>query len=582
MLHSGLLALSVENGEMTLYESKHMERLLIADLSRMLSLTIKGEARCPALIQVSQGETEIALHFSGEGISSGEVLFRTVPGSGHLEMEISFLAAEDLELNRVSFFPEQTKTTFWDLVNFRNQHGRESTWPDLPFHDEIDTNTYSTDWQFAPHPTMMIFRKPELSLLFGALELPRDSFGMYLKANHYHIESWYLDYGRSGWGLELKKGTFYKLPRMCLLPEYTRDPHVIIRSWVQLLIEKKEIPDPRKIKRYPWHLSHVYCTYQDYAYRKKKLIEEQLINGDLKAQSLSPTYLGDLETFCEDELTEELNLMQKEELKFGIFIIDARWSVMRGVWRADPKRFPHLRQIIDRIHKMGMKVILWWGAFDIEKCCDVGENSKYLIAGGRRNRHGQQMFDMSNPITQEEFLKPLLHYFLSPDDGCLNADGIKTDFMPDKIHDDMPPFDPAWRGEENYMFRFYALINRIATEIKPDFHHTAYVGHPWFVQHLHSNRTADIQGSNPGEQEARRKMLAATSYGLPIWLDCHNWQDHIEEYYDLSRTTGCPVEIFSIQYICRDYFSEPEQAPPSFYESLRGILNEPLKVQKWE
>ena len=77
-------------------------------------------------------------------------------------------------------------------------------------------------------------------------------------------------------------------------------------------------------------------------------------------------------------------------------------------------------------------------------------------------------------------------------------------------------------------------------------------------------------------------MLAATSYGLPIWLDCHNWQDHIEEYYDLSRTTGCPVEIFSIQYICRDYFSEPEQAPPSFYESLRGILNEPLKVQKWE
>ena len=45
MLHSGLLALSVENGEMTLYESKHMERLLIADLSRMLSLTIKGEAR---------------------------------------------------------------------------------------------------------------------------------------------------------------------------------------------------------------------------------------------------------------------------------------------------------------------------------------------------------------------------------------------------------------------------------------------------------------------------------------------------------------------------------------------------------
>ena len=66
MLHSGLLALSVENGEMTLYESKHMERLLIADLSRMLSLTIKGEARCPALLQVSQGETEIALHFSGE------------------------------------------------------------------------------------------------------------------------------------------------------------------------------------------------------------------------------------------------------------------------------------------------------------------------------------------------------------------------------------------------------------------------------------------------------------------------------------------------------------------------------------
>ena len=581
MINTGLLAISVNDGEFTLYESKHLERLLIVDPSRMLGLTVGGEKVYPSLIHAEEVENEISLSFEGACISFGKISFKKRRDAPYFELEISFTVAEDIELNRVDFFPPGTKTTFWDLVNFRNHHGTESTWPELIFHDEIDTNTYSCDWQFAPHPTMMVLRKPELSVLFGALELPKDSFGMYLSAKRYLIKDWFLDYGRKDWGLPLKKGTTYTLPRMCLYPAYTRDPYVVIRKWNTLLIARGEIPDPKTIVRYPWHVSHVYCTYQDYVIRRKMLIGQPDFSGDLKAQSLSSTYLGDLETFNEQELKEELDIMEREKLKFGIFIIDARWNVMRGIWKADPKRFPCMRKQIDRMHSMGMKVILWWGLFDIERCADVGKNAKYLMCGGKRNRHGQQVYDISNPATQEEYLKPLLHYFLSDEEGCLNADGIKSDFMPDKVHDDMPPFDPSWRGEENYMFRYYALIDKIGKAIKPDFHHSAYVGHPWFVQLLQSNRTADIDGSNPGEQDSRRKMLAATSYGLPIWLDNHGFEDHVDEYFELSRRTGCPVEIFSVKYMRDDYFSEARPATAEFYEKLRGILNEPLKPQDW-
>jgi hypothetical protein len=53
---------------------------------------------------------------------------------------------------------------------------------------------------------------------------------------------------------------------------------------------------------------------------------------------------------------------------------------------------------------------------------------------------------------QEEYVKPLVRLRFCDAPGCCNADGIKTDFMADKIHPNVPVYDPEWRREERFIF----------------------------------------------------------------------------------------------------------------------------------
>lgn len=43
----------------------------------------------------------------------------------------------------------------------------------------------------------------------------------------------------------------------------------------------------------------------------------------------------------------------------GIFIIDEGWHGRYGVWEFDPARFPDPKAMVDKLHEMGFKVLLW-------------------------------------------------------------------------------------------------------------------------------------------------------------------------------------------------------------------------------
>ncbi len=43
----------------------------------------------------------------------------------------------------------------------------------------------------------------------------------------------------------------------------------------------------------------------------------------------------------------------------GILIIDEGWHGRYGEWEFDPHKFPHPKQMIEKLHKMGFKVLLW-------------------------------------------------------------------------------------------------------------------------------------------------------------------------------------------------------------------------------
>ncbi len=166
---------------------------------------------------------------------------------------------------------------------------------------------------------------------------------------------------------------------------------------------------------------------------------------------------------------------------------------------------------------MGFRVVVWWNWAEIQPEASV--NPDHLMSGGKRNRHGAQMRDYSNPRTQQEYLKPLFHQMFSSDPGCYDLDGVKTDFLADKVHADMPLYDESWRGEENYFVQVTRLFYEEMKRHKPDAVHIGCAGNYWLAQHTDINRTYDISSGNWFDHETRAQMLLATTPGCPVAYD---------------------------------------------------------------
>jgi hypothetical protein len=244
----------------------------------------------------------------------------------------------------------------------------------------------------------------------------------------------------------------------------------------------------------------------------------------------------------------------------------------RGHWQAHPERFPDLRGLVDELHADGFKVVVWWNWCEIEKAVEHLIPPGHLLAGGKRNKHGCIMRDYSSPETQEEYLKPLFRQLFSGDPGCYNLDGVKTDFQADKVHADMPPADPRWRGEEMTFYRVYKLFYHEMKKYKPDAVHIGCAGHYWLAEFIDINRTYDVFSSNYLEHENRARMLAATCPGCPVAYDFHNHLEHLEGYLQSARAMGASVEIGNLLKTKQDVGSDPAVPTAAYYEVLRKGL----------
>jgi hypothetical protein len=484
-------------------------------------------------------------------------------GDGVLKISSEFAPGCDCELNRLDLLPEGTMLNMYDVVNFRNRHHTPHTWPELNLGGKgFETDTYSTDWQFAPHPSMFILRKNEASLFFGALDLPK-AFGMYLKAENYQVKHWYLDYGQEGCGEKLKAGQKFQSPRFAVFLDHGKSIYETVDRYVDVLVRNKSIPDPKTKKTYSWHTGNLYCTWTDQCFRSKAARQAELNEQDAMAATA-------INVMNESLVREALAVIKRENLPFRTFLLDDGWQIARGQWEAHPGRFPDLRGVIDEIHDAGMKVILWWAWPEIYDEAKV--NPEFLIDAGKRNRHGRRIWDFSNPKTQQEYLEPLLRKFLSSEPGCYDADGIKTDFMADKVHADMPLHDHQWRGEENYFHRLYERIHKTMKKYKPDACHIGCAGHPWLSQFMDVNRTYDVANSDPREHLNRGLMLRATAPATPVAFDLHGYIENCEKYFELAKENGFAVEIGAVLMTQQDRFSDYQPADESYYGLLRKNL----------
>jgi len=240
-------------------------------------------------------------------------------------------------------------------------------------------------------------------------------------------------------------------------------------------------------------------------------------------------------------------------------------------WRPHPDRLPNLRGLVDELHGLGFKVMVWWNWAEIAPHADV--DPRYLAGEGKwTNKHGARWRDYSDPRVREEYLKPLFRTLLSSEPGCYDLDGVKTDFLADKVHPETPLADPSWRGEETYFRKvtecFYAEMRRH----KADALHLGCAGNYWLAEFNDLNRTYDVHSSNWMEHEERGRMLACTSPGTPVSYDMMTCTENTERWFESARRTGAAVEIGNVLMVRDDVFSAARPADAAYYALLRAGL----------
>ncbi|MCP3944377.1 MAG: hypothetical protein GY710_23265 [Desulfobacteraceae bacterium] len=129
------------------------------------------------------------------------------------------------------------------------------------------------------------------------------------------------------------------------------------------------------------------------------------------------------------------------------------------------------RQMVDQLHGMGHKVLLWFSHFAISKTAQIPEDIKDTLLKGDAisfNFFADYLFDYTHPKVRA-YIKKCITFMLSSQTGCLNADGIKLDLgylTPDiqkkQFH------DPSWGTGDRLRSRVNRFICECAYEAKKD------------------------------------------------------------------------------------------------------------------
>lgn len=435
-------------------------------------------------------------------------------------------------INQILCFPEHfefsafcevntaTKVAFWNLLSpgakinlfhvhhWRNRHGHPKTYETYNLYtggqpsDKFEANvppemvhqftvgtelsTFSTDWQFAPRPSLIFVQRDSVMLGIGSRDLPQ-GFGLEMKAAANKLEYFRLNYGgENGFGHKAKETV--KAPRFYLWLDHNKDIWQSVDHYVQLLSEDGMIPK-KSIRNVPhWWFKPIYTTWVD---QGSDYFPEAGFMG---------TGSSAMESFNEKMLNFLLKILEREKLFLGSIIIDAGWYQVKGQWKAHPEKFPRLKEQIERIHSIGLKAILWMAPFDVDPSAKVKAevllHPEWLAGGGKvLNKNNWPLVDYSNPRVQKEYVEPMVRYLISDGPGCLNADGLTLDFMADKIHPEFPVYDRNWRGEEPFIKNTVQLLYDLMKEHKSDAVMQGCTAHPFFIGCQDLVRTYDVPAS---------------------------------------------------------------------------------------
>ena len=195
----------------------------------------------------------------------------------------------------------------------------------------------------------------------------------------------------------------------------------------------------------------------------------------------------------------------------GTIVVDDKWQVEYGGWRADESKWPDLRGWVDDRHNRNQRILLWWKAWDPE-----GLPAQWCVRNGRGDALGA---DPSNPA-YEAALRETIDRMLGP--AGYNADGLKIDFSA------RTPSGPGLtrHGAEWGIELLHLLLSIVydqAKRTKPDALVMAHTPHPYFADVADMIRLNDVNTRAPVVPQMAHRARVAQAACPQLLIDTDNW-----------------------------------------------------------
>ncbi|HEY3415994.1 MAG TPA: alpha-galactosidase, partial [Armatimonadota bacterium] len=413
--------------------------------------------------------------------------------------------------------------------------------------------TDSTDIQFAPHPSAMVFTKMDDQLVVACLGLPQ-GYGLRLQSSKPYVFSAF-DFIVGEGAFPVCAGETVETPTFFIGYCCNSDPHEGFKCYTRELVRRGDISSLDSQHAPDWWFAPYYGTWGDQVYFASTPGEgmnwgggDTMGTGTAVRAAKTPQNI-----FREALVDRALEIIRDERLPIGIVGVDDGWQIGLGDWQPHPERVRDMRALVERIHAAGLKAALWWVPFDIAPDAQLLHEhpewfspSEAPIAAKYRNVWQQPFLDYSNPRIQEEYLFPLLQRIFGQGADDWNYDGLKLDFNALKIFPNMTFYDRDWHGEECYLYRATRLIYQKIKEIRPDAWIMGCTAHPYFSMAQDFCRMYDIHNSDYRAHRERGRMVSALTVGNYLTYDFHFSRERFEGYLQQCQEDGVAMQIGSL------------------------------------
>lgn len=394
--------------------------------------------------------------------------------------------------------------------------------------DEVDVNTAGHNFAYAIAGPRMIAQRGTTSLCLGGTTLAND-FGLECRARGGAIECLRFNYGGDV-PFSCSGGERHTGPRLQLLFAAAQDYDAVHGEFVETLHEDGIVERNRYGPEHAAWLRPWYCTWGDQVILAKTIEAGKDWTGQKKSNAILD------EAFVRRAVGE----IQKHDLNIGTIVIDAGWQDKRGDWNLRTDKFPNLRGLVDDLHADGYKVHMWWAPLQIEEGAQILERAD-LVAGP--NKHGEMFNNYENAEARERIARIVHRFFSSGPEGW-DIDGLKLDWMVEKVYAQPGPPDPEWRGEERCINQIYRMFHRIARQHKPAF--AIYGGaseNPHLAPYSFARGLEERFDADLSYLAARLPMLQALRPGVRIKNHLCYQQEHAAESVRITKGFGGIPEI---------------------------------------